>query len=498
MAPDEVLVDLYLRKSNKDGGRSVARQLDDLTATASDEGLTVGLVFVDPDLSASRFARKGRPDYAALLEHVRSGNCRVLGLLEASRGSRSLTEWSTFLDLCRVEKVKIWIATHERVYDLSRRRDWKALADEGVLAANESEQLSERVQSGKRKAARAGTPAGRLQYGFTRIYNEKGEFVEQIPDQTEAPIVAEMVRRIAAGDSLFQIARDLNERGVTMAGGSPWRGALVRQMAMRPAYAGRRVHHGEDVGAASWKPLVDVDEWRRAVAILTRPERRTTTRGTALAHWLTNAVTCGGCRSGKLIARNTGGRARQRPRLTYICPCGAVVVSGAALESIIERMLLARLGEPDALQAFRPRVDSRALQVAEKELQDLNNHLEEHYAEAAARRLSARGLAAVEAQVLPDIERARAKVRRLSVPADLDDLDPAEAVMRWPDFPPETKRKYLLALAEVTVAPATRRGPVFDPGRLDGSRWAGDNRTWGEIRAAAPMQESIAEGADTQ
>jgi site-specific DNA recombinase len=250
----EDIADLYLRKSNKDGGRSVERQLDEMTGAVGDEGLTVGRVFVDPDLSASRFARRGRPDYAALLEHIRSGNCHVLGLLEASRGSRTLTEWSQFLDLCRAEKVKIWIATHERIYDLSRRRDWKALADEGVLAANESEQLSERVLSGKRKAARAGTPAGRLQYGFTRIYNAKGEFVEQVADPVEGPIVAEMVRRIAAGDTLFQIARDLNERGVTMSGGSPWRGALVRQLVLRPAYAGRRVHHGEDVGPARWSP----------------------------------------------------------------------------------------------------------------------------------------------------------------------------------------------------------------------------------------------------
>ncbi|HEV8174335.1 MAG TPA: recombinase family protein [Actinoplanes sp.] len=483
---DDGIVDLYLRKSNKDGGRSVARQLDELTTTAGDEGLTIGLTFVDPDLSASRFARKDRPDYAALLEHIRSGRCRVLGLLEASRGSRSLTEWSTFLDLCRAEKVKIWIATHEKIYDLSRRRDWKALADEGVLAANESEQLSERVQSGKRKAARAGTPAGRLQFGFTRVYNEKGEFVEQVAHPTEAPIVAEMVRRIATGDSLFQIARDLNERGVTMPGGSPWRGPLVRQMVLRPSYAGRRVHHGEDVGPATWQPIVDVDQWRRAVAILTRPERRSTTRGTALAHWLTNAVTCGACRSAKLTAR-TGGRAR--PRLTYLCRCGVNVVSGRALEGVVERLLLARLAEPDALEVFRPRSDSRALDAAEKELQELNDHLEEHYAEARARRLSARGLAAVEAPLLADIERARAKVRRLSVPADLADLDPAEVIKGWPDFPPQTKRRYLLALAEVVVAPAVRRGPVFDVRRLDASRWAGDDRTWGEIYALARVAQ---------
>jgi site-specific DNA recombinase len=475
------VVDLYLRKSNKDGGRSVSRQLDEMTDAAGDEGLTVGRVFVDPDLSASRFARRERPDYAALLEHIREGNCRMLGLLEASRGSRKLTEWSQFLDLCRAEKVKVWVRAHERVYDLSRRRDWRALADEGLDAADESEKISERVQSGKRKAAREGKPAGRLAYGFTRVYDEKGTFIEQVAHPTEAPIVAEMVRRIAAGDKLATIASDLNARGVTMPGGQPWHGRFIRQLALRPAYAGRRVHQGEDVGKAAWEPIVDVDEWRRAVAILTRPERRSTTRGTALTHWLTNAVTCGAC-GAKLYAR-TGGTAR--PRVTYVCACGEVVVSGPALESEVEQTILARMTRDDALEAFRPRTDSRALRDAEKDLQALEDRLEAHYAEAAEGHLSARGLSMVEARLLPDIERARARVRRLSLPADLDDLEPAEVIARWPDFPPERKRKYTLALAELVVTPAARRGPVFDPARLDESRWIGSETTWGELAKAS-------------
>lgn len=484
--PTEV-VDLYLRKSTKDEGRSVARQQSELTTAAGDEDLIIGRVFVDPDFSASRFARRARPDYAALLDHIRSGDCRVLGLLEASRGSRALTEWSTFLDLCRAQKVRIWVRTHERVYDLARRRDWRALADEGLDAADESEKISERVLSGKRKAAREGKPAGRLQFGFTRIYDDRGNFVEQLPHPTEAPIVAEWVDRLYARDPLAVIARDMNARGLTMPGGSPWHGRFIRQMVLRPAYAGIRVDQGEDAGSAAWKPIVDVAKWRTVVAMLTRPDRRTTTRGSALAHWLTNAVTCGACRSARLFAR-TGGAAR--PRLTYVCTCGDVVVSGNALESLVEEAILARLSQDDAVEVFRRRTDSRALDAAERELKDLNDHLESHYAEAAARRLSARGLATVEAQLLPDIERARAKVRRLSVPEDLDDIDPAEAVKHWPGFPPQTKRRYTLALAELVVTPAAARGPVFDPARLDGSRWVGDELTWGERRIAGLAAQS--------
>src|ERR1700730_8617072 len=99
---DEIdVVDLYLRKSTVDHGRSVAGQNEELTAGAVDQGLAIGRVFADPDLSASRFPRKGRPDYEELVGHIDEGSCRVLGLWEASRGSRDLGEWVALLDLCR-------------------------------------------------------------------------------------------------------------------------------------------------------------------------------------------------------------------------------------------------------------------------------------------------------------------------------------------------------------------------------------------------------------
>lgn len=475
------VVDLYLRKSTKDEGRSVARQQHELTEAAADEELVIGRTFVDPDLSASRFATRARPDYAALLEHIRSGSCQVVGILEASRGSRGLTEWSAFLDLCRTQRVKIWVRSHDHVYDLSRRRDWRALADEGLDAADESEKLSERVLSGKRKAAREGKPAGRLQYGFTRLYDAKGKLVEQVAHPEQAPIVAEMVRRVACGDRLAVIAADLNQRGVTMPGGQPWHGRFVRQTILRASYAGRRVHQGIDVGPAAWKPIVSVDQWHKAVAVLTQPERRATTRGEGLAHWLTNAVACGACRKARLFARTGGTR---RPRTTYVCACGDVVISANALESLVERMILARLSRTDALELFRPRVDDAAVQAAEALVHTLTTRLDAHYVESARGRLSARGLSIIEGEMLPDIERARAKVRQLCVPAELADVNPADVVAQWADYPPEKRRTYARAMVDLIVTRAARRGPVFDAYRLGESRWIGDSRTWGEHWAA--------------
>ncbi len=72
--------DLYARKSSADAGRSVARQERAWRADCAREGIEPGRVFVDPDFSASRYATRERPDYAALLEHIESKSCEMICL----------------------------------------------------------------------------------------------------------------------------------------------------------------------------------------------------------------------------------------------------------------------------------------------------------------------------------------------------------------------------------------------------------------------------------
>ncbi|NKS02703.1 hypothetical protein GS528_17345 [Rhodococcus hoagii] len=62
----------------------------------------------------------------------------------------------------------------------------------------------------------------------------------------------EMVRRFLAGESVWAIAKDLNERGVSTPGSSPlWRASIMTQMLKRPTYAGLRTHRGVVTGRGS-------------------------------------------------------------------------------------------------------------------------------------------------------------------------------------------------------------------------------------------------------
>jgi site-specific DNA recombinase len=147
------VADLYARKSSKDMGRSVARQEALFLADCAEEGLVAGRTFLDPEFSASRYARKERPNYQVLLEHIRSAHCEMLSMWEVTRGSRQMGEWSDILDLTREMGVLIRIIGEgggdAQTYDPRRQRDRDFLFKAALEAEGEVERMRSRTDSSK-------------------------------------------------------------------------------------------------------------------------------------------------------------------------------------------------------------------------------------------------------------------------------------------------------------------------------------------------------------
>ena len=154
------MTDFYARKSSRDEGRSVARQERLWRSDCAGEDLTPGRLFVDPDFSASRYAKRARPDYAALLEHIRSARCEMLSLWEVTRGSRQMGEWATLLDLTREMGVLIRIIgegdSDAQTYDPRRQRDRDFLFKAALEAEGEVERMRSRTRAGAAVAAAEG------------------------------------------------------------------------------------------------------------------------------------------------------------------------------------------------------------------------------------------------------------------------------------------------------------------------------------------------------
>lgn len=492
-----MVADLYARKSTKDQGRSVGRQRRQWQADCVQLGVQQGVVFEDPDFSASRYARRDRPDYAALLEHIRHGNAQMVSLWEVTRGSRQVGEWVAFLDLCRDRGVLIRVFGGEdpETFDPRRQRDREHLINEGIKAEAEVERLRSRINPGIVDSALQGRPPGPLLYGYARIYGaptdgslspsgSRRRDIRQIIREDEAEIVRRMARDTLAGVPLNTQAQTLNAAGVpTPTGKGVWRGSHINRLLRNPTYEGHRVLDGKVVAENAWPAILDPDTAAQVRRILETPGRRNAL-DTTLLYQLSGAALCGPCRRTIRVKHKPGG-------LKYQCRhqgCLRVSAPMGAMDAAVDQLIVARLRMPDAAPAFVPATEDPALAEAESALRALKErHKELVEATSKPGGPSMSLVAAAEKQLLPQIDVAEAKVRQLRRPPVLRGYNQDDLARRWPDYPVGERRAVLMALAEIVLSPAGR-GQRWSLWRLAESRWHGDNQTWGEIwrRASGP------------
>src|SRR5699024_11348600 len=93
---------------------------------------------------------------------------------------------------------------------------------------------------------------------------------------------------------LRQISLDMAAAGVRGKRGDTIRGSMLGNMMRRPVYAGIRVYKGERLGPGEWEPLVSMETFDQAQAILNAPGRFHT-RGTAPKYLLSGIAKCGRC-----------------------------------------------------------------------------------------------------------------------------------------------------------------------------------------------------------
>ena len=190
------------------------------------------------------------------------------------------------------------------------------------------------------------------------------------PDPATAPVMAEVYRRRAAGESLNQLARLLESKRVLTGNGNPgWSSGTVHAVLSSRVYIGE-VRHGRHVNPKAHPPLIDPGTWQAAQ----RPRRQRT--GTKYPVLLVDSLArCAGCGHVLGPALFPRGRGREKA-LTYRCNryhaagrCAApALITAAKLEAYVIQaaldLLARRRGAPLAtLAAAKERVAaaSRAL-----------------------------------------------------------------------------------------------------------------------------------------
>lgn len=432
---------IYARVSqDKRSGRSVAEQENESQAACVLNGWAIAEVFRDNDISASRFTTKTRPGWARLVADLEAGRFDVLVLWEPSRGSRDLTAWAVLLDACRRHRVLVHVTSHAHTYDLTKPRDWRSLAEDGVDSAYESEKASQRITRAMHANAVAGRPHGRIAYGYTRQYDPATkQLVSQDIDPVTAPVVREIVTRIGRAEPVITITRDLNDRGVPSPTGRQWQRQIVRRVAMNPAYIGQRIYAGES-HSGEWPALVDAESFYAARRVLDDP-RRTTTRPGRVKYLLSYLATCGVC----------GGLLQAAPRKgapSYYCHASARV---AWLDEIVTGVVLDRLDDPELLARLHAPDDATVVE-ARSQVATLRNRLGEFRDAAAAGELTPSSLAHVETKLLADIQAAEGRASQAGMPLALRDLTGGPDLReRWKRLPVTTQREVVNALLVVKL-----------------------------------------------
>jgi DNA invertase Pin-like site-specific DNA recombinase len=505
------VVDFYARKSSKDLGRSVARQERLFRADCATEGLTPGRVFLDPDFSASRYAKRERPDYEALVEHIRSARCEMFSIWEVTRGSRQMGEWVHLLDLTREMGVLIRVigegGADAQTYDPRRQRDREYLLKEALAAEGEVERTRSRMKAGAAVAASEGRPHGFVKDGYKREYGPptsdsvtlsgaRRREVRQVIDEPRAEIYRAAAEGLLNDVPADRIASILMAWGVpTPRGAARWHGSSIVKAVLSPTLEGHRVENGKVVKRDAWPAIIDPATAAALRSKFSVPSPRWKAQDTRLRHFLAAAMSCGRCQA-PMGARVNEYLLRRTPPPTdgtlcrYECTpdrggCGRVSAPMRPLEALVNELVVARLRQPDALAVFAPAQDDAALIEAKAGLELLIARRDELYAEAAKPGGPSMALvAAAERQLLPQIDEAEARVRALRTPPVLRGFDPADLAARWLEYSVGDRRSVALALAEIVVSPAGR-GVRWSPARLARSRWRGDSRTWGELWAAS-------------
>jgi DNA invertase Pin-like site-specific DNA recombinase len=358
---------IYLRISETDDTQGVDRQLKECRELLDRNGweFDPGRVFVDNDISASRYSRKPRPGYNGLLESIRGGQTEALVTWHTDRMHRRPAELEAFIDLVGVDqrnRIEIAACKVGRV-DLTTASGRMMARGLGNYAAFESELKSERLQSKHRQIAEDGGWHGGIRpFGY-----DKGGMTIR---EDEAAEIRRLAHAVICGQSLRSLAMELNERGVPTVKGGVWGSAHLRSMLVRPRLVGLR-QHGTDpktkrpriIGEAKWPAILDKETHDAVKTVLENPARFTGgggRRGPVPTTLGTGIYVCGVCGEPKL--RLGSSRAR---RAAY--KCGNVDTSQAQghvtrvadkLDAYVEGALLEIISRPGAVEAMCAVVDT--------------------------------------------------------------------------------------------------------------------------------------------
>jgi site-specific DNA recombinase len=246
----------YIRMSTDKQEDSPARQRHDIEEMAKRHRYRILTWYEDHGLTGTESAN--RPEFRRLLQNAKGGKFQAVLLSEQSRMSREdifdvMVHWR----LLRDAGVKI-VTCQRGELDFNNLGGVITAIVDQYGAREESVKLSQRVASGQRMKANQGQRIGGIVFGYDReLIDDTGKVVKRVhcqerfrkpatwrtrlvPSDDVATVEAVQwaFKTIHRGNTISDVVRGLNERGLSTTFGNSFRLNTVMRMLENPAYAG--------------------------------------------------------------------------------------------------------------------------------------------------------------------------------------------------------------------------------------------------------------------
>ena len=391
---------------------SVAAQLRALREHADKNGYVVVREFVD-EAESGRVA--DRPQFQEMLDEAKKTQApfREILVWKFSRFTRKREHAVAFKSMLRRRGI--------RVVSITEQADDTAVGRllEGIIETIDefySDNLAQDVTRGMREAASRGFwMSSEAPLGYNRLMVQDGpkKRPKLEPDSDSSRVVRRMFDMSEAGKSTLDIARILNDEGITSPRGKPWGKTSVHAILINETYTGALIwgvnaKDGADPVRVenAFPAIISKAQFNRVTKLLrSRAPKIVNPRRVASPFLLSGLVRCKTC--GRAL---TGQGSKYAQFTYYVCQtlmkqgkgsCDAPRLNARRFEDLVVGRIRSNIftegNVPDLVKAVDEEIDGmvaehrKRVQTIEAEIQDVNKQLDPHLALHSHQRRRRRG-----------------------------------------------------------------------------------------------------------
>lgn len=288
---------IYARfSSDRQREESIEGQLRECNEYANANGITVIGEYIDRALSASKDTEK-RLNFQKMIKDSSKGLFDIVLVWKLDRFARNRYDSAHYKNILKKNGVKVVSAT-ERITDGPEGIILEAMLE--GMAEYYSAELSEKIHRGQKENALKGlNNGGSIPLGYQ--LNNETKKLEINP--ITAPLVSEIFRRYANGETIREIVEDINKRGLRTSRGNKFTYSSFNLLLQNRKYIGEYKY--QDVIIPNGVPaIIDTQIFER---VQTRMQKNKQTPAASKAkerYLLTTKLFCGKC--GKIMFGESG------------------------------------------------------------------------------------------------------------------------------------------------------------------------------------------------